>query len=80
MEIFVKYSVDAILLILLVTNILDSARRGFFRCVLSLVCVFVAIIASVTFSQPLAEWSYDNIFSASTEEKSFTRRIEFVKE
>ena len=67
MEIFVKYSVDAILLILLITNILDSARKGFFCCVLSLVCVFAAIFASVTFSQPLAEWSYDNIFSAQIE-------------
>lgn len=67
MEIFVKYSVDAILLILLITNILDSARKGFFRCVLSLVCVFAAIFASVTFSQLLAEWSYDNIFSAQIE-------------
>ncbi len=67
MEIFVKYSVDAILLILLITNILDSARKGFFRCVLSLVCVFAAIFASVTFSQPLAEWSYDNIFSVQIE-------------
>ena len=67
MEIFVKYSVDAVLLIILITNILDSARKGFFRCVLSLVCVFVAIIASVTFSQPLAEWSYDNVFSAQIE-------------
>ena len=63
MEIFVKFSIDAILLIILITNILDSARRGFFRCVLSLGCVVVAIFASVTFSQPLAEWSYDNIFS-----------------
>ncbi len=67
MEIFVKYSIDAILLIVLVTNILDSARKGFFRCVLSLVCVFVAIFASVTFSQPLAEWSYDNVFSGMIE-------------
>lgn len=67
MEIFVKYSIDAILLIILITNILDSARKGFFRCVLSLVCVVAAIFASVTFSQPLAEWSYDNIFSAQIE-------------
>ena len=46
MEIFVKYSIDAILLIVLITNILDSARKGFFRCILSLVCVVAAIIAS----------------------------------
>lgn len=67
MEFFIKYSIDAVLLIILITNILDSAKKGFFRCVLSLVCVIAAVIASVTFSQPLAEWGYDNLFSERIE-------------
>ncbi len=67
MELFIKYSIDAVLIIILVTNVLDSARKGFFKCVLSLICVIAAVIASVSFSQPLAEWSYDNLFSERIE-------------
>lgn len=64
MDYFVKYAVDAALVIILVINILSSARKGFLRCVLSLVCVLVAIFAAVNYSDDLAQWSYDNIFDS----------------
>ncbi len=63
MEFAVKYTIDIVLIIIVVTSILDSARRGFIRCVLSLVCAAVALAAAVQFSQPFAEAVYDNFLS-----------------
>ena len=61
MELIISYAIDAILLIILITNVLDSYRRGFVRCILSLVCVVVALLAAFNYSQPAAEWTYDNL-------------------
>ncbi len=63
MEFFINYSIDIVLIIVLVTNIFDSARKGFLRCVLSLVCVFVSLFAALHYSAPAAEWAYDNLLA-----------------
>lgn len=69
MELILKYAVDGVLVVVFLSTVLNSARRGFVRCVLSLVCVAVALVAALNFSQPAAEWSYDNLFSAPIEQK-----------
>lgn len=69
MEYVLEYGVDALLIILVIITVADSARRGFLRCVLSLVCVAVALFAAFRFSQPAAEWSYDNLLSEPIESK-----------
>ncbi len=63
MQILIDYGIDLILIIVLLSNIIGSYRRGFFKCLVSLVCVIVALFAALNYSQPLAEWSYDNIMA-----------------
>lgn len=63
MDILMNYGIDAVLVIIFLSNVIGSYRRGFIRCLLSLACVGIAIFAAFNFSQPAAEWSYDNIMS-----------------
>ena len=56
---------DILLVIVFVGTVLSSMRKGFLRCILSLACVIAAIAVAMTFSQPAAEWCYDNILSAA---------------
>lgn len=63
MELIISYGIDALLLIIFVSNVVSSYRRGFLRCLLSLACVVIAIFAAFNYSQPAAEWAYDNVLS-----------------
>lgn len=63
MQFFIQYGIDALLVILLILTVIISARKGFVKCVISLVCVIAAMLAAFEFSEPAAEWCYDNIVS-----------------
>ena len=63
MELVLKYGVDAIFVIIFITNVFSSYRRGLLKCILSLVCIVVALFAAFNYSQPAAEWAYDNLLS-----------------
>ncbi|MBQ3602764.1 MAG: CvpA family protein [Clostridia bacterium] len=63
MELILEYGVDAALIIIFLATVLNSYRRGLLRCLLSLVCVIVALFAAFNYSQPAAEWTYDNLLS-----------------
>lgn len=62
-NILISYGMDILLVIVFVGTVLSSMRKGFLRCILSLACVIAAIAVAMTFSQPAAEWCYDNILS-----------------
>ena len=64
MEFLVKFGVDIALIIILVATVIGSMRKGFLKCILSLICVVVAITAATTFNAPLAEWSYDSVLDS----------------
>lgn len=55
---------DIILILIMVITMIRSMRKGFLRCVLSLVCVVVAVIGASALCKPAAEWCYDNIADA----------------
>ena len=63
MQFFIQYGIDALLVILLILTVIISARKGFVKCVISLVCVIAAMLAAFEFSEPAAVWCYDNIVS-----------------
>ena len=63
MQFLTQYGIDAFLIILLLLTVIISVRKGFVKCVVSLICVVVAMLAASSFNEPAAEWCYDNIVS-----------------
>ena len=63
MDLVLKYIVDVLLILVLVLSVVLTIRKGFIRCVFSLACVLVSVIAATSFNQPAAEWVYDNVLS-----------------
>lgn len=62
-NVLISYSLDILLVVVLAVTVLSSMRKGFLKCILSLICVVAAIAVAMTFSQPAAEWCYDNVLS-----------------
>ncbi len=52
---------DIILILIVVITMIRSMRKGFLRCVLSLICVVIAVVGASSLCKPAAEWCYDNI-------------------
>lgn len=69
MDLLIKFGVDIALIIVLIANVIGSMRKGFLKCILSLVCVIVALAAATTFNEPVAEWSYDSVLDSIVTEK-----------
>lgn len=69
MDIVIKYGVDIALIIVLISTVIGSMRKGFLKCVLSLLCVIVALAAATTFNEPVAEWCYDSVLDGIVTEK-----------
>ncbi len=63
------YGVDILLVVVLAVSVISSMRKGFLRCILSIICVVIAVAAAMSLSQPAAEWSYDNILSGYVTDK-----------
>ncbi len=61
MELLINYGIDVILAVLFIATVIGSAQKGFFKCVLSLICTVAALFAALSLSQPAAEIVYDNI-------------------
>ncbi len=49
--------IDAILIIIFVSIILDSRRKGFFKTILSLVATAISVLVAYEYSPSLAEWA-----------------------
>lgn len=69
MEFLVNFGVDIALIIILIATVIGSMRKGFLKCILSLVCVVVALLAATSFNELVAEWSYDSILDSIVTEK-----------
>ena len=69
MDLVINYGVDIALIIILVGSVIGSMRKGFLKCVLSLLCVIVALAAATTFNEPVAEWGYDSVLDSMVTEK-----------
>lgn len=63
MQLIIQYGIDILLLLVLFSSIIVSVRKGFLKCILSLLCAVVALVAASSFSEPISEWCYDNIVS-----------------
>ncbi len=63
MQLIINYGIDAVLLILLLLSIVSSMRKGFLKCVLSLICAVAALTVAASFNEAAAEWCYDNVLS-----------------
>ncbi len=63
-KLIVLYGLDILLIIILALTVFSSMRKGFLKCFLSLICVVAAIFVAMSFSQPAAEFCYDNVFSS----------------
>ena len=56
MDLLIKFGVDIALIIVLISNVIGSMRKGFLKCILSLVCVIVALVAATTFNEPVGKY------------------------
>lgn len=72
MEFLISYGIDIILVVIFIVTILSSAQKGFLKCILSLVCTVVALVAALTLSQPAAEIVYDNVLEKIVVDKMQT--------
>lgn len=63
MQFIIQYGIDVLLLFVLISSVIASVRKGFLKCILSLICAVVALVAASSFNESASEWCYDNIVS-----------------
>ncbi len=69
MDFVIKFGVDIALILILISAVISSMRKGFLKCILSLVCVVVALAAAAAFNETVAQWSYDSVLDSIVTEK-----------
>ena len=68
-NILLLYGIDILLIVVLAVSVISSMRKGFLKCILSIICVIAAVVAATSLSLPAAEWSYDNLISGYVTQK-----------
>lgn len=63
------YGIDIALIAVLAVSVISSMRKGFLRCIFSIICVVISVAVAMSLSLSAAEWSYDNILSGYVTDK-----------